>query len=104
MAVAHRLTAIALAATMVFGPAVARAMDTIPFTDGPGGAIAVQASVDGRPPLPMLVDLGAALDLPSASSSLSLVNFPGKSATMRLPTQRAAIPYGSMLSLMVGGV
>jgi hypothetical protein len=104
MAVAHRLTAIALAATTVFGPATARAVDTIPFTDGPGGAIAVQASIDGRPPLPMLVDLGAGLDLLSNSAGRSLVNVQGKYATLRLTTQRADIPYGSVLSLAVGTV
>ncbi len=104
MAVAHRLTAIALTAAVVFGPAAARAMDTIPFTDGPGGAIAVQASVDGRSPLPMLVDLGAGLDLLSSSAGRSLVNVQGKYATLRLTTQRADIPYGSVLSLAVGAV
>jgi len=104
MAAAHRVTAFALAGAMVFGPVAARAMDTIPFTDGPGGAIAVQASVDGRPPLPMLVDLGAGLDLLSSSAGRSLVNVQGKYATLRLTTQRADIPYGSVLSLAVGGV
>ena len=74
MAVTHRLTAVAMAIAIVSGPAAARAMDTIPFTDGPGGAIAVQASVDGRPPLPMLVDLGAGLDLLSNSAGRSLLN------------------------------
>jgi hypothetical protein len=89
---------------MFFAPAAARAMDTIPFTDGPGGAIAVQASVDGRPPLPMLVDLGAGLDLLSSGAGRSLVNVQGKYATLRLTTQRADIPYGSVLSLAIGAV
>jgi hypothetical protein len=89
---------------MLLGPAAARAMDTIPFTDGPGGAIAVQASIDGRPPLPMLVDLGAGLDLLSSSAGRSLVNVQGKYATLRLTTQRADIPYGSVLSLAIGPV
>jgi hypothetical protein len=104
MAVAHRLTPIAMAAAMALGPAAARAMDTIPFTDGPGGAIAVQASIDGRPPLSMLVDLGAGLDLLSTTAGRSLVNVQGKYATLRLTTQRADIPYGSVLSLSVGAV
>jgi hypothetical protein len=104
MAVAHRLTAVALATAMLLGPAAARAMDTIPFTDGPGGAIAVQASVDGRAPLPMLVDLGAGLDLLSSSAGRSLINVQGKYATLRLTTQRADIPYGSVLSLAIGNV
>jgi hypothetical protein len=104
MAVAQRCTAIALAAAILLGPAAARAMDTIPFTDGPGGAIAVQASVDGRAPLPMLVDLGAGLDLLSSSAGRPLVNVRGKYATLRLTTQRADIPYGSVLSLAIGAV
>ena len=104
MVVAHRLTAIVLAAAMLLGPAAARAMETIPFTDGPGGAIAVQASVDGRAPLPMLVDLGAGLDLLSSSAGRPLVNVRGKYATLRLTTQRADIPYGSVLSLAIGAV
>lgn len=89
---------------MLLGPIAARAMDTIPFTDGPGGAIAVQASIDGRTPLPMLVDLGAGLDLLSSSAGGSLVNVKGKYATLRLTTQRADIPYGSVLSLAIGPV
>jgi hypothetical protein len=104
MAVTNRLTAIALATAMLLGPVAARAMDTIPFTDGPGGAIAVQASIDGRPPLPMLVDLGAGLDLLSNGAGRSLVNVQGKYATLRLTTQRADIPYGSVLSLAIGSV
>jgi hypothetical protein len=95
MAMALRLTAVALAATTLLAPAAARAMDTIPFTDGPGGAIAVQASIDGRPPLAMLVDLGAGLDLLSSSAGRSLVDVQGKYATLRLTTQRADIPFGS---------
>ena len=104
MVVVPRLIAISLAAAMVLGPVAARAVDTIPFTDGPGGAIAVQASVDGRAPLPMLVDLGAGLDLLSSSAGRSLLNVKGKYATLRLTTQRADIPYGSVLSLAIGAV
>jgi hypothetical protein len=104
MAVAHRFTATALAAAMLLAPAAARAMDTVPFTDGPGGAIAVQASVDGRAPLSMLVDLGAGLDLLSSSAGGPLVNVKGKYATLRLTTQRSDIPYGSVLSLAIGPV
>ena len=64
----------------------------------------MQASVDGKAPLPMLVDLGAGLDLLSSSAGRSLVNVRGKYATLRLTTQRADIPYGSVLSLAIGPV
>ncbi len=85
-------------------PARAFAVETMPFTDSPNGGIAVQASVDGRPPLPMLVDLGAGLDLLSANAGRSLVSVTGKYVTLRLTGQRADIPYGTVLSLAVGPV
>ena len=52
----------------------------------------------------MLVDLGAGLDLLSSSAGRPLVNVQGKYATLRLTTQRADIPYGSVLSLAIGTV
>ncbi|HTU80512.1 MAG TPA: hypothetical protein VMF61_00190 [Candidatus Acidoferrales bacterium] len=91
-----------LAAALV--PASARAVETIPFTDGQGGAIVVQASIDGRAAIPMAVDLGAGLDLLSSRAGAQYVAVNGKYATLRLTGQRADIPFGSVLSLTTNGV
>ena len=98
-----RIAAVA-AAIACLVPAHALAVDTVPFSDGPGGTIVVQASIDGRAPIPMAVDLGAGLDVLSSRAARSLVAVTGKYATLRLTGQRADIPYGTVLSLAAGPV
>lgn len=58
-----RISIVALAVAMLAAPRAALAVDTIPFTEVNGGLIQVQGSVDGLPPVPMLVNLGAGIDV-----------------------------------------
>jgi hypothetical protein len=80
----------------------AEAVETIPFT-GDGGLITVQASVDGQAPVPMLVDLGAGMNILSERLAY-LVPFSGKYTTLRLTGERVDLPTGNVVSLSVGGV
>ena len=43
------------------------AVESIPFTEVNGGQIQVQGSVDGKPAVPMLIDLGAGVNVLSAA-------------------------------------
>ncbi|MBV8529855.1 MAG: hypothetical protein JO104_00940 [Candidatus Eremiobacteraeota bacterium] len=85
-------------------PNAARAVDTIPFTDVKGGLIEVQGSVDGAPAVPMLVDLGAGVDVLSAPVGRRYVLVNGKYVTLRLSGERVDLPIGKVLTLTVGSV
>jgi hypothetical protein len=85
-------------------PAAALAVDHIPFTDVNGGLIEVQASVDGRPSVPMLVDLGAGVDVFSSSFGRQFVTVDGKYVSLRLSGERVDLPIGTIVSLGIGGV
>lgn len=89
-------------ATLMASPA--RAVDTIPFTVVKGGLIAVQGSVDGQAPVPMLVDLGAGVDVLSTTLGRKLVLVKGKYVSLRLTGQRVDLPIGTIVSLAIGGV
>jgi hypothetical protein len=80
----------------------AGAIETIPFTDA-SGLLSVQVSVDGQPAVPMLVDLGAGMNILSERLA-HLVPFSGKYTTMRLTGERVDLPMGNVVSLSVGGV
>jgi hypothetical protein len=81
----------------------ARAVDTVPFTD-PKGLVQVQGSVDGRPPVPMLVDLGAGVDVLSSDLGRRYVLVNGKYVSLRLTGERVDLPIGKVLTLTMGGV
>jgi hypothetical protein len=92
----------ALAAALVPRPAVA--VDTIPFTEVNGGLMQVQASVDGRPAVPMLIDLGAGVDVVSTTLGRQLVLVKAKYVSLRLTGERVDLPIGTIVSLGVGNV
>lgn len=96
--------AIALAGAATLMPRPARAVDTIPFTEVKNGLIQVQGSVDGQPPVPMLVDLGAGVDVLSTTLGRRLVLVNGKYVSLRLTGQRVDLPIGTIVSLAIGGV
>jgi hypothetical protein len=94
-----------VAAILIFvAPAAARAVDTIPFTEVNGGLIQVQASVDGLPAVPMLVNLGAGIDVLSTELGRRTVRVEGKYVSLRLTGERVDLPIGKVVSFTLGGV
>lgn len=85
-------------------PKPAAAVQTIPFTDVNGGLIQVQGSVDGQAPAPMLVNLGAGVDVLSSDLGRRFVIVNGKYVSLRLTGQRVDLPIGRVVSLAIGGV
>ena len=102
IAAAALLSAAAICAS---SPA-ARAVDTIPFTDGSGGLVQIQASVNGAAPVPMLVDTGAGVDVLSSSLGGRYVVVTGKYVSLRLSGERVGVhlPLGTVNSLTSGKV
>lgn len=81
-------------------PYAARAVETIPFTYE-NGLIRLSGSVDGQAPVPMLLDLGAGVDVLSERLA-HLVSLQGKYTTLRLTGQRLDLPMGKVVSLQLG--
>ena len=82
----------------------AAAVETIPFTEVNGGQIQVQGSVDGQAPVPMLVNLGAGVDVLSSDLGRRYVAINGKYVSLRLTGERVDQPIGKALALAMGGV
>jgi hypothetical protein len=97
------ISVIAVAASLCALTQPARAVETIPFTDA-GGLIHVQGSVDSQPPVPMLVDLGAGVDVLSSDLGRRYVVVRGKYVSLRLTGERVDLPIGTVNSLAIGGV
>ena len=85
-------------------PRPAFAVETIPFTDVNGGLLQVQGSVDGQPPVPMLVNLGAGVDVLSSELGRRYVAVNGKYVSLRLTGERVDLPIGKVVTLAIGGV
>lgn len=85
-------------------PRAALAIDTIPFTEVNGGLIQVQGSVGGSAPAPMLVNLGAGLDVLSTELGRRYVTVAGKYVSLRLTGERVDLPIGTVASLAIGNV
>ena len=85
-------------------PRAALAVDTIPFTEVKGGLIQVQGSVDGEPAVPMLIDLGAGVDVLSTALGRRLVLVKGKYVSLRLTGERVDLPVGTVVTLAIGGI
>lgn len=97
----RRLAQTLLAAALLFAiPRIAGAVETIPFTYD-NGLIRLNGSVDGQPPVPMLLDLGAGVDVVSERLA-HLVSLKGKYTTLRLTGQRLDLPMGQVVSLTLG--
>lgn len=92
--------ALAAAAGLASLPLGASALERIPFaTDG--GLVRIAGTVDGQP-APMLVDLGAGLDVLSQRVGSRSVNVDGKYVTLSLNGQRVDLPIGSVVSMALG--
>jgi hypothetical protein len=89
-----------IAVVLCVVPYAARAVETIPFTYE-NGLIKISGSVDGQAPVPMLLDLGAGVDVLSERLA-HLVDFKGKYTTLRLTGQRTDLPMGKVVSLTLG--
>ncbi|HLY02768.1 MAG TPA: hypothetical protein VKR56_09795 [Candidatus Cybelea sp.] len=85
-------------------PRPAIAVDTIPFTQVKGGLIEVQGSVDGSASVPMLVNLGAGVDVLSSDVGRRFVVVGGKYVSLRLTGERVDLPVGRVRTLALGGV
>jgi hypothetical protein len=85
-------------------PRPAAAVDTVPFTPVNGGLIEVQGSVDGAPAVPMLVNLGAGVDVLSTALGRRYVLVNGKYVSLRLTGERVDLPIGTVLTLAMNGV
>src|SRR5580700_676428 len=85
-------------------PRPAGAVESVPFTAVNGGLIEVQASADGQPTVPMLVNLGAGVDVLSSELGRRYVQIKGKYVSLRLTGERVDLPVGSVLSLALGSV
>ncbi|MBV8155399.1 MAG: hypothetical protein JO241_05050 [Candidatus Eremiobacteraeota bacterium] len=93
---------IAVAAAIVSTAVPAAAVQTVPFSDE-GGLIHVAVSVDRQAPVPMLVDLGAGVNIVSERLA-HLVAYTGKYTTMRLTGERLDLPIGKVVSIAIGDV
>lgn len=102
----RRARAVVLGGAILFCmmPQAANAVQTIPFTDVNGGLIQVQGSVDGQGPLPMLVNLGAGVDVLSSELGRRYVAVNGKYVSLRLTGERVDLPIGKVVTLAIGGV
>ena len=85
-------------------PRPACAVDTIPFTQVKGGLIEVQGSVDGSAAVPMLVNLGAGIDVLSTEFGRRFIAVGGKYVSLRLTGERVDLPIGKVRTLALGGV
>jgi hypothetical protein len=91
----------ALAASVSTRPALAS--ERIPFT-AVDGLIEVRASLAGGPPVPLLVDLGAGLDIVSAETARSLnLSEDGRYTNWRMSGERVDIPTATVESIVLGG-
>jgi hypothetical protein len=96
------IAVVAATALVCIFPRTALAVDTIPFTEVNGGLIEVQASVDGQTPVPMLVNLGAGVDVLSSDLGRRYVAVNGKYVSLRLTGERVDLPIGSVVTLAIG--
>lgn len=94
----------AAAALICILPRPAIAVETIPFTEVNGGLIEVQGSVDGATPVPMLVNLGAGVDVLSSELGRRFVAVNGKYVSLRLTGERVDLPIGKVVTMAIGGV
>jgi hypothetical protein len=94
--------AIALVASAIVWmlPSTAGALERIPFTNE-GGLVKVQGTVNGEP-VPMLVDLGAGMDVLSQRVGSHAVNVTGKYVSLSLTGQRVDLPVGTVVSIALG--
>lgn len=100
----RNLAVAAATALLCILPQPAVAVDTIPFTEVNGGQLQVQASVDGQAPVPMLVNLGAGVDVVSSLLGRRFVAVDGKYVSLRLTGERVDLPLGKVVTLAINGV
>ncbi|MBV8118216.1 MAG: aspartyl protease family protein, partial [Candidatus Eremiobacteraeota bacterium] len=81
-------------------PNTAAALEKIPFTSD-AGTIKVQGTVNGQA-VPMLVDLGAGIDVLSHAVGSRAVDVTTKFVTLSLNGQRVDVPIGTVVSIALG--
>ena len=85
-------------------PRPASAVQTIPFSVVNNGLIQVQGSIDDQPPVPMLVNTGAGVDVLSSELGRRYVAINGKYVSLRLTGERVDLPIGKVVTFAAGGV
>ncbi|HEV7178576.1 MAG TPA: hypothetical protein VGN11_01795 [Candidatus Baltobacteraceae bacterium] len=84
-------------------PSAASARVLIPFQRVDDGLIQVRASLDGNAPVPMLVDIGAGIDILGAKTADSLRSArTGRYTSWRMEGERLDVPTGSIASIGLG--
>jgi Aspartyl protease len=79
------------------------AAETIPFTIVDGGLVQVRASIAGGAPVPLLVDLGAGIDVLSAEAANSLhLTAGGRYTNWRMSGERVDIATTALPSISLG--
>jgi hypothetical protein len=91
-------------ALLCAAPRPASAVQTIPFSVVNNGLIQVQGSIDNQPPVPMLVNTGAGVDVLSSELGRRYVAINGKYVSLRLTGERVDLPIGKVVTFAVGGV
>jgi hypothetical protein len=88
--------------SLLTAPVAASAQERIPFSET-GGLIAIHASLDGKPPVPMLIDLGAGVNVLSADAAKRLKFVPnGRYTNWRMSGERVDVPTGTIGSIALG--
>lgn len=97
--------AVSICGALLLARTSALAVESIPFTEVNGGQMQVQGSVDGKPPVPMLIDLGAGVNVLSSAYGGPLVFGPvSKYTTFRLKGERLDLTMRQVVSLSLAGV
>ena len=99
----NRVAVAAAFAAAALLPVAAGAVESVPFSDVAGGLVGVQASIDGKPPVPMLVDLGAGVDVLSARVANGTVfNETSHYTRLRMTGERLDLRMGTVVSIALG--
>ncbi len=94
-------------ATLALGlvPARGLAEESIPFTVVDGGLVEIPGSLGGGPPVPLLVDLGAGVNVIPAADAARLHVVPGGHYTAwRMSGQRVDFSLGTLSSISIGSL
>ena len=95
---------LALLASVFAATVAARAQERIPFSEA-GGLIAIRASLDRETAVPILIDLGAGVNVISDDTAKRLnFNANGRYTNWRMAGQRVDVPTGTISSISLGSL
>ena len=98
------ISILALLASLFSATVAAPAQERIPFSEA-GGLIAIRASLDREAAVPMLIDLGAGVNVISEDTAKRLnFNVNGRYTNWRMAGQRVDVPIGTISSISLGSL